>query len=185
MTTNTNTGTPTTYNGWTNYQTWRVNLGLDTDHYTERAREITEDAMQDGAIDASEIRKAVRDTLAYEIRRELWDYMPQPADRIYYDLLADTLNAVNYEEIARHYAERLTFWVAGWNMPGYMPDTDTAIFISEEDARAYIVEELERATEGEDDTENMDAIAEAMDAMREGEGQTVTYAGYVYWVHSA
>jgi hypothetical protein len=33
-------------------------------------------------------------------------------------------------------------WCAGWNMPGYMPDSEPALFESFEDARDYIVSEM-------------------------------------------
>lgn len=35
-------------------------------------------------------------------------------------------------------------YVAGWNMPGYMPEEPFAEFETFEEARAYVFEELER-----------------------------------------
>jgi hypothetical protein len=38
--------------------------------------------------------------------------------------------------------------VAGWNMPGYMPDSEPAECESFDEARAYIVKELNNVIEG-------------------------------------
>lgn len=39
-------------------------------------------------------------------------------------------------------------WVAGWNMPGYMPEEPFAEFDTFEEARDYVVDELERVADG-------------------------------------
>ena len=36
-----------------------------------------------------------------------------------------------------------TLYVAGWNMPGYLPDTDPAVFQTEDDATSYLVREID------------------------------------------
>lgn len=38
-------------------------------------------------------------------------------------------------------------WLAGWNMPGYMPDNGPCTFETAEEARKYIAEEMERVAE--------------------------------------
>lgn len=44
-------------------------------------------------------------------------------------------------------------WVAGWNMPGYLPETDPETFDTLEDAVAYLRETAERwADEDEQDS---------------------------------
>lgn len=35
-------------------------------------------------------------------------------------------------------------WVAGWNMPGYLPETDPELFTEWKDARAYLIETIDR-----------------------------------------
>jgi len=41
------------------------------------------------------------------------------------------------------------YYVAGWNMPGYLPDRDSALplFTTLGDARAYLADELDRASD--------------------------------------
>jgi len=39
--------------------------------------------------------------------------------------------------------EKVEQWVAGYNMPGYMPDNEPAVFESFDDAKSYILETLE------------------------------------------
>jgi pyruvate/2-oxoglutarate dehydrogenase complex dihydrolipoamide acyltransferase (E2) component len=52
-------------------------------------------------------------------------------------------------------------WAAGWNMPGYMPDSEPCAFASWEEARDYLVAELERAAdEAEEETEEATDYAE-------------------------
>jgi hypothetical protein len=43
-------------------------------------------------------------------------------------------------------------WVAGWNMPGYMPDSEPSAFDTCDEARDYIAEQLQRCADDEDDT---------------------------------
>ena len=85
-------------------------------------------------------------------------------------------------------------FVAGWNMPGYMPDNEPARFQTWEGAREYIVEELERAADcfGNADPETGDRdsggdiYAPAMDRLREmpepanGYGETI--GQYHWWI---
>lgn len=47
--------TDTTYNGWTNYETWAVNLWLDT------VRKCTTDALRNGGMTDEEIAKEMSD----------------------------------------------------------------------------------------------------------------------------
>ena len=51
-------------------------------------------------------------------------------------------------------------WVAGWNMPGYLPESEPVGFDSWEDAHAYIVESVERAWDDGDDEGYLSAHTE-------------------------
>ncbi|MGZ6199169.1 MAG: hypothetical protein ACXWNL_16155 [Vulcanimicrobiaceae bacterium] len=52
-------------------------------------------------------------------------------------------------------------WAAGWNMPGYMPDNPPAIFETWEEARDYIVAELESVKDNaEENAADADSIAD-------------------------
>ncbi len=66
-------------------------------------------------------------------------------------------------------------FVAGRNMPGYMPDNEPASFDSAEDARAYIADEMEQ--------ENDDVPEDAVLECRNGSGEYgATFGNWHYWV---
>lgn len=69
-------------------------------------------------------------------------------------------------------------FVAGWNMPGYMPDNEPAAFETFEDAQAYIREEIKRHAE-EQETEFPDAL-ERLDESEDEFGETV--GKYHFWI---
>lgn len=98
------------YNGWTNYETWCVNLWMDNEQgsqqfFRDTCRDILAetDAYNTGftVAEMSRIRFAdwLRQYYAVENRPEV----PGP----YGDLLGGALREVNWDEIARHYIEAL------------------------------------------------------------------------------
>ena len=36
-----------------------------------------------------------------------------------------------------------SLYVAGWNMPGYLPDTSPAVFLAEDEAASYLIREID------------------------------------------
>jgi hypothetical protein len=94
------------YNGWTNYETWVVNLWMDNEQgsqefFRETAKEIhaETDAYNTGltVTEMATIRFADWLKNYYEVEN-------MPALRgVYGDLLGAALGAVNWGEIARHY----------------------------------------------------------------------------------
>ena len=91
--------------------------------------------------------------------------------------------------------EREGGWLVGWNMPGYLPDDEPQLFESFDEAREYLLDELERAKEdylsdctASDDAKRAriramynDAITgvRAMERTREG---FVRCGKYVWWI---
>lgn len=148
-----------TYKGWANYETWCVNLEFfdgDGLYWRERVEELAKDAIESGdGFDAEDITY----TMAQEMRESVENYIDEACGE---NMLVNgwatafVLDA-NFHEIAAHVVEELDIWEAGWNMPGYMPDSEPAVFMDWDEARDYLVEELERAIdeqeEGEDATE--------------------------------
>lgn len=96
----------TTYNGWTNYETWLVNLWMDNekgsqDFFREQAKEIYEDAAAKPYMTREEVaRQRFADWLK-EFHEENRPELPG----VYGDLLGAALSAVNWDEIARHYID--------------------------------------------------------------------------------
>lgn len=79
-------------------------------------------------------------------------------------------------------------YVAGWNMPGYMPDSEPTEFDDEDDARAYIADEMESAAyaeleDGEHTNEREQALLEAAARVRAGFGEYGETVGkYHYFI---
>ena len=85
------------------------------------------------------------------------------------------------EELREQRTER---WVAGWNMPGYMPDTEPAEFDNAEDAKQYIIDSVKRAedeTEDETEAETLCGFAEDVN-LETADEFSAQCLQYVYWV---
>jgi hypothetical protein len=104
--------TDTTYNGYTNYETWNVSLWLDNDqgeqeYWLERATEcLSLPGNQYSSPD-----QVQRYELAQSLKRYHEEGMPEVAGT-YADLLSAALSAVNWYEIADNLLEQ-----ARENMP--------------------------------------------------------------------
>ena len=100
----------------------------------------------------------------------------------------NTDNIIDVRDITARVEElreqRTPRFVAGWNMPGYLPDGEPAEFDNAEDAKQYIIETVKRAedeTEDETEAETLCGFAEDVNLETAGEfsGQCLQY---VYWV---
>jgi len=95
--------TEQTYNGWTNYETWNVNLWLTNDsggyeYWMEQAAEHFHGADGEDAADSAEIAK---NTLADQLEDEHNEARPE-VHGVFADLLGAALSEVNWREIAEH-----------------------------------------------------------------------------------
>lgn len=81
-----------TYNGWSNYETWLVKLWMDNDEDSCRY-------WQEQAQCARSERENARFVLANMLKDEHEESMPEVAG-VYLDLLAAVLGEINWREIA-------------------------------------------------------------------------------------
>ncbi len=86
--------TDKTYNGWSNYETWLVNLWLNNDQKVYDA--LSEDARcADTMYDAKNVIKNW-------VENELEQFLEGREAGMFVDLLRGALSEVNWYEIARH-----------------------------------------------------------------------------------
>ena len=80
--------------------------------------------------------------------------------------------------------QRTPRFVAGWNMPGYMPESEPAEFADADDAKSYIVESIKNAEDSAENEEHAEALAGfAEDINLENDEFSVHGPdGFVYWV---
>lgn len=97
----------TTYNGYTNYETWCVSLWMDNekgsqDFFFEQAKELYDHATAKPGMSRKTLaRLALADWLKEYHTEENRPELPG----VYGDLLGAALSAVNWDEIARHYID--------------------------------------------------------------------------------
>jgi len=93
------------YNGWTNYETWAVNLWMSNDqgsdsYWNETAQELYNDADSDKTFTREE--RAALD-LSDRLKDEHEQSQPDLGATLWTDLLGAAMSEVNWYEIAEHY----------------------------------------------------------------------------------
>ncbi len=137
------------YNGWKNYETWNAALWIDNDQgaherWNERAVELLEQAIE--ADESDDPRNDATHTLAEELEAdcdETLESLNLPICGMFADILNAGLREIDWFDIAEHYLADIEIWSAGWNMPGYMPDSEPCRFTDNKAAREYIADQLD------------------------------------------
>ena len=94
----------TKYNGWTNYETWLVNLWLDNDGTSEMLRELAADTYETkDEFDSYQFGKTIREY----VESMYADAGQLPESGLIADLINAAFSAVNWDEIASHYEDDL------------------------------------------------------------------------------
>jgi hypothetical protein len=95
------------YNGWTNYETWAVNLWLTNDEGTCRFWESTAQEIYRSARPKTSFTRDERAALllAEAMKEQLEEENPLTEAGLYTDLLTAALSEVNWYEIATHFLE--------------------------------------------------------------------------------
>ena len=92
----------TKYNGWTNYETWLVNLWLDNDGSSESLSETCADMYETRAdFDESDFANVIREYVDEVYLSE------SPQSGMVADIIGAAMRQVDWHEIASHYADNL------------------------------------------------------------------------------
>lgn len=81
------------YNGWTNYETWLLNLWYD-DAFTDIAQELY-----------NEHKELALDYLVEYIESYINDTIDDSTPSFQTDIVSNAIKLVNFEEIAQHYID--------------------------------------------------------------------------------
>ena len=94
------------YNGWTNYETWCVNLWMDNEQGSqEYFLEVAQEHYDDSAATKFSPRDAIARFRFADWLKEYHEENIPESSGVYGDLLSCALSAVNWDEIARHYID--------------------------------------------------------------------------------
>jgi hypothetical protein len=85
--------------------------------------------------------------------------------------------------------EEIAPWCIGWNMPGYMPDSEPSAYATWEEARDSLADEIERfadqdaeSEQPEEQHEDFEEALRVLRALPEGEEFGRTVGAYHYWL---
>jgi len=95
-----------TYNGWSNYETWCVNLWLDNDQGTQEMwAESTARIWEESEPSRNWTRKEEAVSALAEMLKEELAVVPDEVTGMMADLLGAALGEVDWHEIAEHMVE--------------------------------------------------------------------------------
>lgn len=112
----------TKYNGWTNYETWCVNLWLSNEepsyrYWRDEAERCLTAACRPSGNETGERREQAERLLADCLKAELEEGHPLPTASVYSDLLTSALAEVDWHEIARNLLDDIEPDTSGDNSP--------------------------------------------------------------------
>lgn len=175
-----------TYNGWSNYETWNANMWISDGmmDVETMARDCLADAIEDETDMETAISNAT-DALAEQMENECNDLCEETCQQsgLFADLINNALSKINWREIAENYIKEIPIYATGYNMPGFMPDNDPAIFLDHADAVSCLAENLKNMFEDTDQAEEAEKLAEQIEReAQQGKPLQANFGGYVFWI---
>ena len=174
------------YNGSKNYETWLASLWFDNtqsayEEIQEQAKTFLEEATYDNQ-DAGIVRETAIDGLQEYLADMVQRDLPE-LDGLAADLLHAALDAVDFYEIAGNIISEIPLYAIGYNMPGYMPDSEPSIFLDYFDAQRALAELIREGGESEelDETET-EKLADAVECEKDGVEIGITFGKFHYWL---
>ena len=87
------------YNGWTNYETWLINLHFDGFDF-EDVMDIFDDCQ-----DRGDMLIRIADYIENYVEEVVESMVEQPSNPLIQDIIRSTLGEVDYRDIAEHYID--------------------------------------------------------------------------------
>ena len=176
----------TTYNGWSNYETWNANNWI-SDGMMD-AETMAHDRLAEAVEDESDMETAISnatDALAEQMEEGCNDLCEDtcPQAGLFADLLNSALARINWREIAESYVKEIPIYATGYNMPGFMPDNEPAIFLDHADAVSCLAENLLNMFEDTEQAEDVEKLAKLIERdAQPGKPLQANFGGYVFWL---
>lgn len=175
-----------TYSGWSNYETWNASLWIREGmmDVETMAHDCLADAIEDETDMKTAFSNAVK-ALAEQMEDECDDLRTDTCQLsgMFADLLNSALNRINWREVAESCVKDIPIYTTGYNMPGFMPDNDPALFLDHSDAVSCLAENLKNVFEDAEQSEEAEKLAEQIEREAQHDKPLqANFEGYVFWL---